>query len=140
MFLCGSVILITARKVFLSWFQKFCIIIIMHFNFEFQVEQLHKIFKLCGTPSEEYWKVMKLPAVFRTPHHCQPGFPEAFAEFPPSSVSLLTTLLALDPSSRGSAASALQSEVIYYLCSNFASCNSFPFLLVKKTFICFLNF
>ncbi|CAK7336789.1 unnamed protein product [Dovyalis caffra] len=26
-----------------------------------EVEQLHKIFKLCGSPSEEYWKKSKLP-------------------------------------------------------------------------------
>jgi serine/threonine protein kinase len=77
-----------------------------------QVEQLHKIFKLCGKPSEEdYWKKMKLPTTFRPPSHYKPSFQEAFRAFPTSSFGLLTTLLALDPTSRGSAASALQNEV-----------------------------
>ncbi|GLT63955.1 hypothetical protein SLA2020_364780 [Shorea laevis] len=76
-----------------------------------EVEQLHKIFKLCGTPSEEdYWKKMKLPTTFRPPSHYKPSFQEVFRAFPTSSFGLLTTLLALDPTSRGSAASALQSE------------------------------
>ncbi|KAF5480711.1 hypothetical protein F2P56_001435 [Juglans regia] len=75
-----------------------------------EVEQLHRIFKLCGSPSENYWKEMKLPASFRPPPHYKPSFEEAFSSFPASSFGLLTTLLALYPTSRGSAASALQSE------------------------------
>ncbi|KAG6717234.1 hypothetical protein I3842_04G088200 [Carya illinoinensis] len=61
-----------------------------------EVEQLHRIFKLCGSPSVDYWNKMKLPASF-PPYHLSFG--------------LLTTLLALDPTCRGSAASALHSEV-----------------------------
>ncbi|XVF17101.1 hypothetical protein REPUB_Repub10bG0089400 [Reevesia pubescens] len=75
-----------------------------------EVEQLHRIFKLCGSPSEDYWKEMKLPASFRPPQHYKPGYQEAFGDFPDSSFSLLTMLLSLDPSYRGTAASALQSE------------------------------
>ncbi|XVF15019.1 hypothetical protein REPUB_Repub09cG0113400 [Reevesia pubescens] len=75
-----------------------------------EVEQLHRIFKLCGSPSEEYWKRMKLPASFRPPQHYKPGYHESFGDFPNSSFGLLTMLLALDPSYRGTAASALQSE------------------------------
>ncbi|KAH9717984.1 protein kinase domain-containing protein [Citrus sinensis] len=74
-----------------------------------EVEQLHRIFKLCGTPSEDYWKKMKLTTTFR-PQHYKPSFREVFGEFPPSSYGILTTLLALDPAYRGTAASALQNE------------------------------
>ncbi|PPR83860.1 hypothetical protein GOBAR_AA36852 [Gossypium barbadense] len=75
-----------------------------------EVEQLHRIFKLCGSPSEEYWKKMKLPASFRPPLHYKPGYYEEFGDFPSSSFGLLTMLLNLDPSYRGTAASALQTE------------------------------
>ncbi|XP_022774089.1 probable serine/threonine-protein kinase At1g54610 [Durio zibethinus] len=75
-----------------------------------EVEQLHRILKLCGTPSEDFWKKMKLPSSFRPPQHYKPGYQEVFGDFPDSSVGLLTMLLALDPSYRGTAASALQSE------------------------------
>ncbi|XP_017972452.1 PREDICTED: probable serine/threonine-protein kinase At1g54610 [Theobroma cacao] len=75
-----------------------------------EVEQLHRIFKLCGSPSEDYWKKMKLPASFRPPQHYKPGYQEAFGDFPDTSFGLLTVLLALDPLHRGTAASALQSE------------------------------
>ena len=54
---------------------------------------------------------MKLPTTFRPLSHYKPSFQEAFRAFPTSSFGLLTTLLALDPTSRGSAASALQNEV-----------------------------
>lgn len=54
---------------------------------------------------------MKLPASFRPPQHYKPGYQEAFGDLPDSSFGLLTMLLALDPSYRGTAASALESEV-----------------------------
>lgn len=78
-----------------------------------EVEQLHKIFKLCGTPSEEYWKKLRLSTTLRTPHPYKPSLKDAFRNFPQSSLSLLTTLLALDPARRGSASSALQNEFFY---------------------------
>ncbi|KAJ0096927.1 hypothetical protein Patl1_27653 [Pistacia atlantica] len=74
-----------------------------------EVEQLHRIFKLCGSPSDDYWKKMKFTVTFRPPHF-KPSFQEIFSEFPRSSFGILTTLLALDPSYRGTAASALQFE------------------------------
>ena len=76
-----------------------------------QVEQLHKIFKLCGTPSEEYWRKLKLPPTFRPPQSYRPSLRESFKHFPSSSLGLLNTLLALEPSYRGSASSALDNEV-----------------------------
>ncbi|KDP35288.1 hypothetical protein JCGZ_09447 [Jatropha curcas] len=75
-----------------------------------EVEQLHRIFKLCGSPPEDYWKIMRLSTSFRPPQHYKPSFQEAFRDFPESSFGLLTSLLALNPAYRGSAASALQSH------------------------------
>ncbi|KAF7834203.1 putative serine/threonine-protein kinase [Senna tora] len=74
-----------------------------------EVEQLHLIFKLCGSPSDDYWKKLKLMTSYRPPHY-KPNYEEVFKEFPPSSHGILTTLLDLDPNYRGTAASALQSE------------------------------
>ncbi|KAJ6709163.1 CYCLIN-DEPENDENT KINASE [Salix koriyanagi] len=78
-----------------------------------EVEQLHRIFKLCGTPPEDYWKKLRLSTTFRRPRTYKPGLFEAFSEFPESALGLLTTLLALDPASRGSASSALQNEFFH---------------------------
>ncbi|XP_065875373.1 probable serine/threonine-protein kinase At1g54610 [Euphorbia lathyris] len=75
-----------------------------------EVEQLHRIFKLCGSPSEDYWKIMRLATSFRPPQHYKPSFQEAFKDFPDSSFTFLTTLLSLNPSYRGTAASALQNQ------------------------------
>ncbi|KAL6972987.1 [pyruvate dehydrogenase (acetyl-transferring)] kinase [Sarracenia purpurea var. burkii] len=77
-----------------------------------EVEQLHKIFKLCGSPSEEYWKKSKLPnaTLFKPQQPYKRCISETFQNFPPSSLSLIETLLAIDPDDRGSAAAALNSE------------------------------
>ncbi|CAI0548075.1 unnamed protein product [Linum tenue] len=56
-----------------------------------EIEQLHKIFKLCGSPSEEYWKKAKLPNATL-------------------SMPLIQTLLSIDPEERGTATSALNSD------------------------------
>ncbi|KAM1030304.1 hypothetical protein TB1_033515 [Malus domestica] len=78
-----------------------------------EVEQLHRIFRLCGTPSEEYWKRLKLSTTFRPPRSYKPSLQEAFKGFPISSLGLLSTLLALDPAYRGSASSALRNEFFF---------------------------
>ncbi|KAK9216392.1 hypothetical protein WN944_008401 [Citrus x changshan-huyou] len=78
-----------------------------------EVEQLHRIFKLCGSPSEDYWKKLRLSTTFRPPQSYKPCLFEAFSEFPESSLGLLSTLLALDPAYRGSAASALKNEFFF---------------------------
>ncbi|KAG6578560.1 Protein IMPAIRED IN BABA-INDUCED STERILITY 1, partial [Cucurbita argyrosperma subsp. sororia] len=77
-----------------------------------EVEQLHKIFKLCGSPPEEFWKKTKLPhaAMFRPQHPYESSLNEKCKDFAPSAVSLLETLLAIDPPKRGTASSALMSE------------------------------
>lgn len=76
-----------------------------------QVEQLHKIFKLCGTPSEEYWRKLKLSPTFKPPQSYRPSLGELFRHLPSSSSGLISTLLALEPSYRGSASLALENEV-----------------------------
>ncbi|KAI3686346.1 hypothetical protein L1987_80021 [Smallanthus sonchifolius] len=77
-----------------------------------EVEQLHKIFKLCGSPSEEYWKKYRLPnaTLFKPQHPYKRCLAETFKDFPPSSLPLLENLLAIDPKDRGSATSALNSN------------------------------
>ncbi|RWR83019.1 putative serine/threonine-protein kinase [Cinnamomum micranthum f. kanehirae] len=74
-----------------------------------EVEQLHKIFKLCGSPPEDYWKKLKLTTGFR-PQPYRPSLLETFKDLPASSLDLLSRLLALDPAHRGTATCALQSE------------------------------
>ncbi|KAM7251947.1 hypothetical protein ACFE04_023830 [Oxalis oulophora] len=77
-----------------------------------EVEQLHKIFKLCGSPSEEYWKRSKLPhaTIFKPQHPYKRCFVETFKAFPSSALALLDIILAVEPEARGTAAEALQSE------------------------------
>ncbi|GLT79447.1 hypothetical protein SLA2020_509360 [Shorea laevis] len=77
-----------------------------------EVEQLHKIFKLCGSPSEEYWKKSKLPnaTLFKPQQPYKRCIAETFKNFPPSSIPLIETLLAIDPDQRGTATAALNSE------------------------------
>ncbi|KAM3712170.1 hypothetical protein ACJW31_01G161700 [Castanea mollissima] len=77
-----------------------------------EVEQIDMIFRLCGTPSEEYWEKLKLHKKFRLPKYKR-SLENAFRKFPESSLGLLRTLLALDPTHRGSAFSALQDEFFY---------------------------
>lgn len=77
-----------------------------------EVEQLHKIFKLCGSPSEEYWKKSKLPhaTIFKPQQSYKRCIAETFKDFPPSSLPLIETLLAIDPAERRTATAALRSE------------------------------
>ncbi|KAK9278989.1 hypothetical protein L1049_028571 [Liquidambar formosana] len=77
-----------------------------------EVEQLHKIFKLCGSPSEEYWKKSKLPnaTIFKPQQPYKRCIAETFKDFPPSSLPLVETLLSIDPDERGSATAAVNSE------------------------------
>ncbi|KAM7266838.1 hypothetical protein ACFE04_009004 [Oxalis oulophora] len=80
-----------------------------------EVEQLHKIFKLCGSPPEEYWKKYKPPyaAMFKPQHTYESSLRERCKDFPTSAVNLLETLLSVDPDKRGTASSALLSEYFF---------------------------
>ncbi|WZZ84085.1 hypothetical protein YC2023_104657 [Brassica napus] len=77
-----------------------------------EVEQLHKIFKLCGSPSESYWRKHNLPssAGFRSSVPYRRKLSEMYKDFPTSVLLLLETLLSIDPDHRNSADSALESE------------------------------
>ncbi|KAJ8422039.1 hypothetical protein Cgig2_026427 [Carnegiea gigantea] len=77
-----------------------------------EVEQLHMIFKLCGSPSEDYWQTYKLPnaTLFKPQQSYKRCILETFKEFPPSSLPLLDRLLSVDPDARGTATDALNSE------------------------------
>jgi serine/threonine protein kinase len=83
-----------------------------------QVEQLHKIFKLCGSPSEEFWANLKLSraTIFKPQHPYRRSLNDVYKDFPPAALSLLDRLLAVEPGNRGTAASALESEVSTHLC------------------------
>ncbi|XP_022736950.1 probable serine/threonine-protein kinase At1g54610 [Durio zibethinus] len=77
-----------------------------------EVEQLHKIFKLCGSPSEEYWKKSKLPnaTLFKPQQPYKRCIAESFKDFPSSSLPLIENLLSIDPEERSTATEALNSE------------------------------
>ncbi|KAK4486170.1 hypothetical protein RD792_008839 [Penstemon davidsonii] len=77
-----------------------------------EVEQLHKIFKLCGSPSEEYWKKSRLPnaTLYKPQHPYKRCILESFKDFPASSLALIETLLAIDPDARGTATASLNTE------------------------------
>ncbi|KAE8010101.1 hypothetical protein FH972_006494 [Carpinus fangiana] len=77
-----------------------------------EVEQLHKIYKLCGSPSDEYFKKAKLPnaTLFRPREPYNRCIKETFKDFPPSSLPLIDMLLAIDPVERQTATAALRSE------------------------------
>ncbi|KAI3812261.1 hypothetical protein L1987_16968 [Smallanthus sonchifolius] len=77
-----------------------------------EVEQLHRIFKLCGSPPDSYWIKSKLPhsTAFKPVQPYKRRILEAFKDFPPAAIGLMQTLLAIDPEERGTAALALKSE------------------------------
>ncbi|KAF0924489.1 hypothetical protein E2562_010136 [Oryza meyeriana var. granulata] len=77
-----------------------------------EVEQLHRIFKLCGSPPEKYWKKLKLQSasVVRSLQPYKSCIAETFKDVPPSAVALLEKLLAINPAERGTAVAALNSE------------------------------
>lgn len=84
------------------------------FFFSLQVEQLHKIFKLCGSPPDEYWKKSKLPhaTLFKPQQPYDSCLHETFKDLPTTAVNLIETLLSVEPYNRGTAFSAHASEVI----------------------------
>ncbi|XP_060190132.1 cyclin-dependent kinase C-2 C-like [Lycium barbarum] len=77
-----------------------------------EVEQLHKIFKLCGSPSDDFWKKSKLPlaTIFKPQHPYESALRDRCKELPKTAVNLIETLLSIDPLKRGTASSALDSE------------------------------
>jgi serine/threonine protein kinase len=101
---------------FLNWFTskpfwKFNIFIIFFFNL--QVEQLHKIFKLCGSPSDDFWKRSKLSnaTMFKPQHPYESSLQERCKDIPAAALDLMETLLSIEPEKRGTASAALLSQV-----------------------------
>ncbi|PWA55622.1 hypothetical protein CTI12_AA426370 [Artemisia annua] len=79
-----------------------------------EAEQLQKIYTLCGSPTDEYWKTYKLPleTLYKPQLQFQRCIADTFKDFPPSSLPLLDILLSFDPINRQSAASALESKFL----------------------------
>ncbi|EYU22739.1 hypothetical protein ABFS82_03G121400 [Erythranthe guttata] len=77
-----------------------------------EVEQMHKIFKLCGSPTEEYWMKTKLPHAtsFKSQRVYKRRVSDTFKDIPSSALALVEVLLSIDPKQRGTASSALRSE------------------------------
>ncbi|XP_010030365.2 protein IMPAIRED IN BABA-INDUCED STERILITY 1 isoform X1 [Eucalyptus grandis] len=77
-----------------------------------EVEQLHKIFKLCGSPPDDYWKKSRLPhaTLFKPQNPYDSCLRETFANMPAAAVDLIETLLSVEPHKRGNASSALAAE------------------------------
>ncbi|XP_042463926.1 protein IMPAIRED IN BABA-INDUCED STERILITY 1-like [Zingiber officinale] len=77
-----------------------------------KVEQLHKIFKLCGSPPDEFWRNSDLPhaTVFKPQRFYVNCIKETFECLPDGALRLLETFLSLVPNNCGSASSALSSE------------------------------
>lgn len=86
---------------------------------------MHKIFKLCGSPSDDYWEQSKLPlaAIFKPQFAYESTLRERCKELPKSAVNLIETLLSIEPYKRGTASSSLNSEVS--LAKEFAVSGSF---------------
>ncbi|CAL9217285.1 unnamed protein product [Arabidopsis halleri] len=77
-----------------------------------EVEQMHKIFKLCGSPSEEFWERTKFPQAtsYKPQHPYKRVLLETFKNLPSSSLDLLDKLLSVEPEKRCFASSTLLSE------------------------------
>ncbi|KAE8724841.1 putative serine/threonine-protein kinase [Hibiscus syriacus] len=100
-----------------------------------KVEQLHKIFKLCGSPPDEYWTKLKLPhsTMFRPQHPYESCLRQWCKEIPATALNLFETHLSIEPHKRGTASSALASE---YFCTKPYPCepSSLPKYSPKKDF------
>jgi len=76
---------------------------------------MHKIFKLCGSPSESYWRKTRFQHAtsFKPQQPYKRRLNETFKDFPPSALALVSSLLSIEPEKRGDATTALKSEVTY---------------------------
>ncbi|XP_076942929.1 protein IMPAIRED IN BABA-INDUCED STERILITY 1-like, partial [Bidens hawaiensis] len=80
-----------------------------------EVEQVHKIFKLCGSPPDAYWKNSKLPLapMFKSQCCYESSLRQRFEELPKTVADLINVLLSVEPENRLTARSALQAEYFY---------------------------
>lgn len=81
-----------------------------------KVEQIHKIFKMCGSPDEPFWRkpFSANAAVFKPTHPYDSRLKDSFKSLPSCAFHLLETLLSVEPAMRGTASSALKSEVLNF--------------------------
>eukprot|EP00252_Welwitschia_mirabilis_P018748 TRINITY_DN4185_c0_g1_i5.p1 TRINITY_DN4185_c0_g1~~TRINITY_DN4185_c0_g1_i5.p1 ORF type:complete len:608 (-),score=117.55 TRINITY_DN4185_c0_g1_i5:212-2035(-) len=75
-----------------------------------EVEQMHRIFKLCGSPPDDYWKKIPHESQHFRKRPYKRCIRETFKDFSPSALSLIETLLSFEPDKRGTASAALNSE------------------------------
>ncbi|KAK9689877.1 hypothetical protein RND81_09G087600 [Saponaria officinalis] len=77
-----------------------------------EVEQLHKIFKLCGSPPDDTWGNSNFPhsKAFKPQRPYGRRLAERFHDISGPALALIETLLSMEPTSRGTASSALNSE------------------------------
>lgn len=76
-----------------------------------EVEQLHKIFKLCGSPPDDYWRKSKLPhaTLFKPQQRYESSLHDTCKDLPSTAVNLIETFLSVEPYKRGTTSSALAS-------------------------------
>ncbi|XP_049366254.1 probable serine/threonine-protein kinase At1g54610 [Solanum verrucosum] len=74
-----------------------------------EIDQLHKIFKLCGSPSDEYWRKYNSSnaAILKQKVPYNAKIEETFHDFPVAALELMQILLSIEPQSRGTAAIAM---------------------------------
>uniref|UniRef100_M1CSV7 Serine/threonine-protein kinase cdk9 n=1 Tax=Solanum tuberosum TaxID=4113 RepID=M1CSV7_SOLTU len=77
-----------------------------------EVEQLHKVLKLCGSPSDDFWQKPKLPnaKIFKPIEPYRRNLEATFHDVPAAAVRLMDTLISIEAEYRGTAALALKSE------------------------------
>jgi len=79
-----------------------------------ELEQIHKIFKLCGSPPDAYWRrsgMTSHASVFRPQAPYESRLGETFGSaMPDAAFRLLGTLLSVEPAARGTATTALASD------------------------------
>lgn len=85
-----------------------------------EIDQLSRIFELCGTPCENNWpEAAQLPGFFEFTHTPPKSFSKVFMGIPKVALDLLEKLLTLDPYKRLSASMALDHP---YFSSNPPPC------------------
>ncbi|WOH02983.1 hypothetical protein DCAR_0522373 [Daucus carota subsp. sativus] len=82
---------------------------------ETEVDQLHRIFTLCGSPSEDYWSLLNLPPadIYNPQTRLRRRVAEYFSGLSAPALALIETLLSLEPSARRSARHALNSDFFW---------------------------
>ncbi|XP_059290321.1 probable serine/threonine-protein kinase At1g54610 [Lycium ferocissimum] len=88
-----------------------------------EFQQLYKIFKLCGSPTDDFWQNSKVPnaSIFKPQKPYKRQIQETFHDLPAAAVVLMDTLLFIEPEYRGTAALALHGE---FFTTELFACNA----------------